>query len=70
LGEIESVYRWKGEVCQDREVALIVKTTDRLVEKVVARIKELHSYDCPCVISIPITGGNPDFLDWIVSETE
>ncbi len=65
LGDIESIYWWDGEVQQDSEVALILKTSNDLVERVVAKIRQLHSYDCPCVISLPITGGNPDFLDWL-----
>ncbi len=69
LPPITSVYRWQGAVEEDGEVALIVKTREALVDAVVAKVKELHSYECPCVVSLPITAGNPDFLAWIIDET-
>ena len=68
-GPITSAYWWQGAVHEDDEVALIVKTRHDLVDAVVAKVKEIHSYDCPCVVSLPIAGGNPDFLDWIMKET-
>ena len=65
-----SIYRWQGEVHDDSEIALIVKTRRGLVDDVVAKVNELHGYDCPCVVALPITAGNPDFLQWIVAETK
>tara|TARA_B100000513_G_C11738059_1_gene129250 strand:- start:128 stop:445 length:318 start_codon:yes stop_codon:yes gene_type:complete len=70
LGEIESVYRWEGKVTQGREVAMILKTRESLVDQVIARATALHSYDCPCVVVLGIENGHPPFLDWIVTETE
>ena len=64
-----AVYWWEGEVQEDGEAVLLVKTRDDLVEAVTAEIKSLHSYDCPCVAALPVTGGNAAFLDWIVKET-
>lgn len=69
LGPIESIYRWKGNVESAQEVALIAKTRQSLVEALVRKVREIHSYEVPCVISLPILGGNPDFLDWVRSET-
>ena len=69
LGAIRSFYWWEGEVREDGEVALIVKTRDTLVEKLTARVKQLHSYSVPCVVALPINDGNPDFLAWIAKET-
>ena len=69
LAGITSIYWWEGAVTEDDEVSLLVKTREELVDKVVEKVKEIHSYDCPCVISIPISGGNPEFLDWIDAET-
>ncbi len=69
LPGVTSVYRWQGEVQEDGETALILKTRSDLVERLTARVKELHSYDCPCVVALPIAGGNPDFLQWIAEET-
>jgi periplasmic divalent cation tolerance protein len=69
LGGIRSFYWWEDEVQDDQEVALIAKTTSDKVDAVVARVKSLHSYSCPCVVALPIEGGNPAFLDWIKDET-
>jgi hypothetical protein len=46
-----------------------LKTRAELVERLTARVTELHSYDCPCVVALPIVAGNADYLDWIACET-
>ena len=69
LAPMTSIYRWDGAVNEDDEVPLILKTQDGLVEQVIEKVKSIHSYDCPCVVALPITGGNPAFLDWIEAET-
>lgn len=69
LGGATSVFRWEGEVQEAAEVVLVAKTRASLVAAVVARVRELHSYSCPCVLALPILGGNPDFLHWIGDET-
>lgn len=69
LAGTTSVYHWEGEVCEEDEVLMILKTRDDLVDRLVEKVKNLHSYDCPCVVSLPISSGNAAFLDWIDSET-
>jgi periplasmic divalent cation tolerance protein len=66
---LESIYQWQGQVVQDREVLLLVKTRAELVDAVIARVKELHSYTCPCVVALPILAGNPAYLEWLGQET-
>lgn len=66
---MRSLYWWEGAVQEDAEVVMIAKTRAALVEPLTAKVRELHSYDCPCVVAVPITGGNPAFLAWIVTET-
>ena len=70
LGEVASIYWWEGAVQSETETAFTVKTRASLVDRVVARVKEMHSYSCPCVVALPIEGGNPEYLDWIEAETE
>ncbi len=67
---IRSIYRWEGIVQDEDEVVLIAKTTEDRAEAATARIKALHSYDLPCVVVVPLTGGNAEFLQWIARETE
>lgn len=69
IDNVESVYRWQGKVQEQGEAILIAKTKESLVSELIERVKSLHSYECPCVVSIPIQAGNKDFLDWIQKET-
>lgn len=64
-----SVYRWQGKVEQAGEAVLLLKTRASLVEAATERVKALHSYACPCVVALPVEGGNPDYLDWLRRET-
>ncbi len=69
LPGIVPIFRWEGEVQEGSEAALIAKTRTDLVEQVIELVKERHSYECPCVVALPIEKGNPAFLDWIAEET-
>ena len=62
---VNSIYRWEGEIQEESEIAMFVKTKADLVGEVINRVKELHSYQVPCVVSLPIEKGNPDYLQWI-----
>jgi periplasmic divalent cation tolerance protein len=64
-----SIYWWQGTLEQAGEAVLILKTRAELVERLSARIRQLHSYECPCVVALPIAAGNPQYLDWIARET-
>ena len=70
IGGVTSIFRWQGAIEEEAEAVLILKTRRDLVDEATDRIKELHSYDCPCVLSYAISGGNSDFLEWIVKETK
>ena len=70
LDNMQSIYRWEEGIQQDAEVVLIAKTTDNLVSALVDRVKSLHSYDCPCIVSLPILDGYPPFLDWVHAEVK
>ena len=69
LDGVQSVYRWDGEVREAAETVLIAKTRGDLVDAVTARVSALHSYDCPCIVALPISGGNAAYFDWIGRET-
>jgi periplasmic divalent cation tolerance protein len=66
---MRSIYWWEGRVQDSAEAVLILKTTDARLDAAIARIKALHSYDCPCIEAWPVAAGHPDFLDWVARET-
>lgn len=69
LGEIASVYRWEGEVRNDSECALILKTRRSLFARLRDEIVAAHSYDCPCVVALPLEAGNAAYLGWLEEQT-
>ena len=69
LENMTSIYIWKDKLEEDQEVVIIAKTRKTLMPKLIETINSLHSYDCPCILELPIQGGNPDFLSWIGSQT-
>lgn len=64
-----SLFWWQGAIEQETEILIIAKTVSLHVDRVTERVKALHTYDCPCVIAVPIEGGNPDYIAWIAKET-
>ncbi len=69
LPGMESMYWWDGAVQTDNEAVLIAKTRGDLAEALTKEVLATHEYDVPCVVTVPITGGNPAFLAWIEDET-
>jgi len=69
LDTIRSVYRWAGAVHDEPEARVALHTRRSLVPAIVARAGELHPYDVPCVIALPLVGGSPAYLRWIGEET-
>ncbi|WP_417820722.1 divalent-cation tolerance protein CutA [Terasakiella sp.] len=69
LPAIQSLYWWNDDIQEDSETAFFAKTTDKNIDAAIALIKASHSYDCPCIVTLPIEKGNPDFLNWIKEQT-
>lgn len=69
LPGMTSFYRWQGAIETAKETVMIAKTQTSLVEQLTTRVKFLHSYTVPCVVAVPIEGGNPDFLKWVERAT-
>lgn len=69
IPSIRSIYRWEGAVQDEAEARVALHTRSSLMPAVVQRTKELHPYATPCVIAMSLTGGNPEYLRWIVAET-
>ena len=70
IDNINSIYWWDGAIQDDREVILLAKTKESLVPELIEKVKSLHSYECPCIVSLPILDGNKPFLDWVFDETK
>ena len=67
---VESVYRWKGKIDEDHECILLAKTQDDHVKDAIRKIRELHTYDLPDIIVLPIIGGLKEYLTYVVDETQ
>ena len=62
---VNSYYRWQGELCEDKEALLIIKTRKSYIKKIIEKITEVHSYDVPEIIALPIVAGYDKYLAWI-----
>lgn len=70
IENMNSMYMWDGKLQDDNETILIAKTTKERVSELIERVNALHSYDCPCIVSLPVSDGNPAFLKWVVHEVQ
>ncbi len=66
---VKSTFRWKGQISSEQEILLIAKTKDGLFEKLKKRVLELHSYEVPEIVALPILAGFENYLNWIKKET-
>ena len=62
---IKSIYYWEGQIQKDHEILMLIKTDREVFSKLEARIKELHPYQVPEIISVQLDQGNSDYLKWI-----
>lgn len=65
LPQIDSIYRWKEKVEEAQEFLLLIKTTESAVDELRDAIQELHSYEVPECIVLPIESGSEKYLNWI-----
>ena len=70
LPGVRSFFWWQDNIDSDNESLLIIKTSASLLDEVVALVKEVHSYDVPEIIALPIVGGNQDYLEWLSQEVK
>ena len=67
---IRSIYSWQGKIEDETETLLIVKTQKELFERLCQRVRELHSYQVPEIIALPIIAGLPDYISWLKDVTK
>ncbi len=69
IPQITALFEWQDNLETATESILILKTQTRLAETATQAIRMRHAYECPCILQLPITSGNPDFLNWITHQT-
>ena len=68
LPEIESVYRWQGEVKREKEILLLAKTTRARFEELESKVRALHSYETPEIIAVSVADSSAPYLGWLLAE--
>ncbi|MGH3448159.1 MAG: divalent-cation tolerance protein CutA [Nocardioidaceae bacterium] len=69
VGPIRSTYWWEGAATTDEEWLLVLKTAADRLDALVAHLRHEHAYAVPEIVAVPVTGGNPDYLQWVTDET-
>ena len=64
--KMSSMYWWKNKIEEANETVLIAKTTKNKFSKLSARVKQLHSYDCPCILQLDVADGNREYINWLL----
>jgi len=67
---LRSIYRWKGKVCEDTEFLLLIKTPQRLFDRVSDAIREFHSYELPEILALPVEAAERNFQEWVLRMVE
>lgn len=71
VGPVSSTYAWRGELQRgEQEWLALLKTTTAVAERVIERIRELHSYDTPEILLIEVSGGHGPYLEWVAEQVE
>ena len=70
IPKIESIYRWKNKIEDDDECVMIAKTTEKNIVKTIQKIKEIHPYEVPDIVVLPIINGLEEYLNYVEDETK
>jgi periplasmic divalent cation tolerance protein len=70
IEKMTSIFRWEGAIEEGEETVLIAKTTEMCLPKLIEHVKHIHSYECPCIVSLPVEDGHKPFLDWVAVEVD
>ena len=69
IPQVSSIFRWQGKIEKENELLLVIKTTRDRMDELTSKIKELHSYDVPEILAVPVFAGSKDYIDWVQQET-
>ena len=70
ISDMKSIYWWEGNLEKDTEGILIFKTLEKNVDNIIKRVKEVHTYDNPCIIALPILNVSDSYLSWLKKEID
>lgn len=70
MPQMHSIYEWEGKLQEDAEVVMIAKTTAARSAELIAKVKSLHSYAVPCIVSLAVEDGYTPFLEWVAASVE
>ena len=68
INNMKSIYWWEGNLENDKEAILILKTNEEKVDEIIAKVKEIHSYDNPCIIALPVIKSSNSYFEWLKNE--
>ncbi|OGW56121.1 MAG: cytochrome C biogenesis protein CcdA [Nitrospirae bacterium RIFCSPHIGHO2_02_FULL_42_12] len=69
IPSVRSIFFWEGKTCQEQEVLLVVKSRRQLLEKIIDKVKQVHSYKVPEIIALPVIDGSREYLKWVEEST-
>jgi len=69
LSDVISIFQWKNRIENEEEVLLIAKSRQSRFDEIIAKVKELHSYQTPEIIALPVIAGSEDYLSWVIEVT-
>lgn len=67
--QVRSIFRWEDDVSDEAESRACLHTLAELVPQLTVRVRDMHPYDLPCIIAMPLVGGDADYAEWIAQET-
>ncbi len=67
---IRSIFFWEGRVRNEQEALLLCKSRQQLLDRLISRVKELHSYTVPEILVLPVIGGSLDYISWLQNTTK
>ena len=69
IDNVTSVYKWEGDLEEDKELLMVMKTSADRLSALMDRIREIHPYDVPEILAWPAENGNPGYVDWVLTQT-
>jgi len=70
IPQMMSVYRWQGQLNEDQEAVMLIKTRAALADRVIKEVETQHPYETPAVLVLEVAGGSKGYLDWLMAQTE